>query len=197
MGYCTSLMKHAFIYLSTSSSTFIARFDWISLGACFKGHLSNSVAKRYITATISKSGISEYVHAKTSRFCFRNSMYIPFSYGDIFRLKKVGSGSSSKPRSTPCSSSKVFFPVFSNSGGAFLGGHIRFLHYHDRLRRPFVVPREHLTVRWKSWWLGAYTLTLSRLWASLLRYWELFFVLASTSLQKVGFYRSSLTYGRP
>lgn len=53
------------------------------LGACFTGHLSSLIAKRCISTTEARPGISEYVCVNTSRFCFKNLLYASLFWGHV------------------------------------------------------------------------------------------------------------------
>lgn len=59
----------------------------------------------------SKLEIFEYVHANTSRLCFKNSRYVSFSLGIILPLINVGRGSSLVPRLISRSSSECLDPL--------------------------------------------------------------------------------------
>lgn len=89
--YWTSQINLVVISLSTSALTLAARLGCIRLGACFTGHRSGSMARQCIAIAGSKPGISEYVHANTSRFCFRTSRYTSFSLGDRLYTDERGS----------------------------------------------------------------------------------------------------------
>lgn len=131
------------------------------LGACFTGRLYGLIAKWCITTAWSRHGTLEYVHVNTSWFYFKNSMYVPFYFGDMFLLMKVGRLFLSKLRFTYCSSSRVPCPSSSNSRGAFpCMTDSRYSRCLDRLCHLFGTLGELLTLQRWSWRLDIDTLAL-------------------------------------
>lgn len=76
----------------------------MNLSACFTGHLPGLYIRLCIATARSRPSISKDFHANTSRFRFKNLMYVPFFKGYVMMMK-VGRGSSSKPRLASCNSS--------------------------------------------------------------------------------------------
>lgn len=115
----------------------------------------------------SRLEIWEYVHAKMSRFFFKNLFIVYFPFRDMFSLMKVGRSSPSEPILTPCNSSVVACSPSSNLGGPLPGMTNSLSSYLRHLHHLFGLQDSTLTAQLSLWRLDIGTLTLFNLWKQL------------------------------